>query len=330
MFRTLCVCLCLVLLVSTQSISAHELRPGFIDLIEKTNNLIGVTWKSPIRSGIPLAVTPTFPKDCNTSQYAQNTISGNSVISTWNITCSNELQGQAINFPGLESTLTDIIVRYQSLDGKTQTLRAVPEKPFVIISRTPTAKGVSTTYLLLGIEHILSGIDHLLFVLALILLVRGNINLVKAISAFTIAHSITLAASILGHINLAPSPVESVIALSIVFLANELAASSRNLQNQSARLSQQRPWLITFSFGLLHGFGFAGALSEIGLPESEVPLALLMFNIGVELGQLAFLAVVLIVLAISVRMIERRKIEFVTSYIIGVTACFWLFQRTFI
>ena len=323
------LCLALLWLMQAQYAFAHEVRPGFIDLVEQTEQSIKVTWKSPIRAGVPLSVTPSFPKDCEDTSQQQKQISGSSVITSWVIHCEHGLAGQAVGFPGLESTLTDIILRYQPLLGEAQTHRAVPERPLVYISATPTRWSIVKTYFYLGVEHISSGIDHLLFVLALILLIHGNWQLVKAITAFTIAHSITLAVSTLGHFTLAQSPVESVIALSIVFLANELALAQKN-QPHHKRLSQQSPWMITFCFGLLHGLGFAGALREIGLPQDETPLALLMFNLGVEAGQLIFVFAILMVLALAVKFVVRSRIEILGSYIIGATACFWLAQRVFV
>ena len=299
-----------------------------------------VIWKNPLLKGTPLNVTPVFAESCSPLSEPQRKVEATSVVSRWQMQCSSGLRGQAISFAGLENTLTDVIVRYQPLEGKVQTMRVVPDDPVVVISLEPSSWQVVKTYFSLGVEHISFGIDHLLFVLALILLISGSWRLVKAITAFTVAHSITLAASSLGHFSLPPPPVEAVIALSIVFLANELAlanwpsgavgskASGKPANAiASKRLSQNSPWLVSFCFGLLHGFGFAGALGDIGLPEGEIPLALLMFNVGVEAGQLIFIALALVILSILSKLIKRPTINLAASYIIGSGGCFWLVQR---
>jgi hydrogenase/urease accessory protein HupE len=186
---------------------------------------------------------------------------------------------------------------------------------------------VIRTYTLLGIGHILGGVDHLLFVLALLLLVRGIGRLVATVTAFTLAHSVTLAAATLGFVHVPPAPVEATIALSILFLASELA---RQRADGRADLTARFPWLVAFSFGLLHGFGFAGALSEVGVPQKAVPLALLFFNVGVEIGQLAFIAAVLAI-GWSVRRAAIRAPAWwprAAAYGIGSVAAFWVVQRT--
>ena len=218
-----------------------------------------------------------------------------------------------------------MLVRLQSADGTLQAVRATPDEPMVELAEAPTRRSVASTYFLLGVEHILGGIDHLLFVLALVLLITSVRRLVETITAFTVAHSLTLVGASLGWVSLPTSPVEAVIALSIVFLANEIACKRKG----TTRLSQRRPWVVAFAFGLLHGFGFAGALSEIGLPEGEIPMALLTFNLGVEAGQLVFLAAVLAVLAIISRLRVREPIDAFASYAIGITASVWLVERIF-
>ena len=180
-------------------------------------------------------------------------------------------------------------------------------------------------YLKLGVEHILLGIDHLLFVLALLLITHGGWTLVKTVTAFTVAHSITLALAALGFVHVPQAPVEAVIALSIVFVAAEILRSRQGHKGITARA----PWIVACAFGLLHGFGFAGALSEIGLPEGHIPQALLFFNLGVELGQLLFIAAVMsfIVLVKRARIRIFRGSELVPPYAIGSVAMFWVIQR---
>ncbi len=303
--------------------SAHELRPGYLEITETTPGAYDVVWKAPIRMGRPLAVEPRFPEDCDTSDRSELTNERAALISRSSLSCDTPLQGRRIQLAGLDATLTDVLVRLRSADGTLQAVRATPDEPMVELAEAPTRRNVARTYFLLGVEHILGGIDHLLFVLALVLLITSVRRLIETITAFTLAHSFTLIGASLGWVTLPTSPVEAVIALSIVFLANEIACKRRG----TTRLSQRRPWIVAFAFGLLHGFGFAGALAEIGLPEGEIPMALLTFNLGVETGQLIFLAGVLMVLAVIARLRLREPIDTFASYAIGITASVWLVER---
>ena len=202
---------------------------------------------------------------------------------------------------GLAATMTDVLVRIENLDGTTQVTRVTPSSPSFVVSAAPGALEVCRTYLVLGVEHILFGVDHLLFVLALLILVKGWRKLVGTITAFTVAHSITLAAATLGFVHVPSKPVEATIALSIVFVACEI------VHRRSGRtgLTEAWPWVIAFTFGLLHGLGFAGALREVGLPQNAIPLALLFFNVGVELGQLLFIGLVMAVIALAVHAAKK-------------------------
>jgi len=305
------------------SVEAHELRPGYLEVNEITPTNYEVVWKAPILMGRPLAVEAVFPDDCETSGRSNRSNKAGSLISSRMLSCETPLQGHRIDLKGLDATLTDVLVRVKTADGVLQALRATPDAPMVELSASVSTPGVAKTYFLLGVEHILFGIDHLLFVLALILLISGVRRLVETITAFTVAHSITLMIASLGWLSLPSAPVEAVIALSIVFLANEIASK----RSGTIRLSERQPWLVAFIFGLLHGFGFAGALAEIGLPEGDVPAALLTFNLGVEAGQLAFLAAVLVLLAGIARLQLRPQFDGSASYAIGITASVWLLQR---
>ena len=182
------------------------------------------------------------------------------------------------------------------------------------------------TYTSIGVEHIVFGFDHLLFVLSLVLLLSNMRTLFWAITAFTLAHSVTLVGTTLGYFGLPSQPVEAVIALSIMFLAVEIIKSSP----KELRFSERFPWLVAFSFGLLHGFGFAGALAEIGLPSTDRPLALLGFNIGVELGQLLVVVVGLSLLAVINKLVSKNQmvVKLVPAYAIGIIATYWFLERT--
>ena len=234
------------------------------------------------------------------------------------------------------ATSTDVLVRIETLDGTVQTERLTPTRTAFIVQATPDASDVAATYLRLGVEHILFGFDHLLFVLALTSLVSGWRRIVATVTAFTVAHSITLAAATLGFVSVPGPPIEAAIALSIVLVAVEIVNARRGAPSLAARW----PWLIAFSFGLLHGFGFAGALAEIGLPHYAIPIALLFFNLGVEIGQLAFVAAVWTAGAILRRAMMLRhtpaqvfqtvnRIDVLAAYAIGAVAAFWLIERTY-
>jgi hydrogenase/urease accessory protein HupE len=241
------------------------------------------------------------------------------------IRCSDGLTGRTIAVSGLPATVVDVLVRLQRLDDTTQVARLTPSTPAFVVEAAPRWTAVAATYLGLGVEHILLGIDHLLFVLALLLLVRSWGRLVGTITAFTIAHSITLVAATLGLVHVPPKPVEAAIALSIVFVAAEVV---HGRQGQKG-LTERWPWVVAFVFGLLHGLGFAGALREVGLPENAIPSALLFFNLGVELGQLAFVGAVLAVLA-SVRYLQVSTPAWswrLAPYAIGTVAMYWTIGR---
>jgi hydrogenase/urease accessory protein HupE len=237
------------------------------------------------------------------------------------------LAGGCIEFPGLQLTITDVLVRVQTLDGAASTALVRPNRTWIAIVSAPGWTAVTSAYVFHGIEHILFGYDHLLFVLALILIVRDRRALLWTITAFTIAHSITLSLATLGVAHVPGPPVEAMIALSILLLACEIV----RLQHGQVSLTAQRPWLVAFVFGLLHGFGFASALTKIGLPQREIPLALFTFNLGVEVGQLIFIGVILGLLAAARQFrptpILERRVHFGTTYGIGALAAFWFIER---
>jgi len=221
--------------------------------------------------------------------------------------------------------MTDVLVRIERLDGSTQVVRLTPSAPSFVVAAAPRGWEVARTYGVLGVEHILSGIDHLLFVLALIILTRGGWRLVKTVTAFTVSHSLMLTAATLGWVHVPPPPVEAVIALSIVFVAAEILRQRRGVEGIASRA----PWLVAFSFGLMHGLGFAGGLSEAGLPAGHIPVALFFFSIGVEAGHFLFIGAVLsfVVLVRRIRIPIPRWAELVPPYAIGSVAMFWVIQR---
>ncbi|HXI54382.1 MAG TPA: HupE/UreJ family protein, partial [Candidatus Saccharimonadales bacterium] len=249
----------------------------------------------------------------------------NAFTERWTVKRPGGLTGGTIHIAGLTATMTDVLVRLERLDGSVQVTRLTPATPSFTVEAVPSGLEVARTYTVLGIEHILTGIDHLLFVLALLIITRGGWRLVKTVTAFTISHSLTLTAATLGWVHIPPPPVEAVIALSIVFVAAEIIRQQRGVEGITVRA----PWLVAFTFGLMHGLGFAGGLSEAGLPAGHIPSALLFFSIGVETGHFLFIGVVLAFIAL-VRRIHiplPRWAELIPPYAIGATAMFWVIQR---
>ena len=310
---------------------AHEIRPAFLQIREVEPNVYDFLWKTPAQGEMRLALNIILPTDCANSAVPRSTMVGGAVIERWRATCTGGLVAKPIEIENLSHTLTDAIVRYEPLEGAPKTLRVRPEDPFATIPAAQVWTDVAGTYFVLGIEHILLGFDHLMFVLALLLLVRDYKRLLGAITAFTVAHSLTLAGTTFGLIKLAPAPVEATIALSIMFVAVEIM----RVRAGRASLTAAMPWLASFAFGLLHGFGFAGALREIGIPEDAAPLALLFFNLGVEAGQLTFIAAVLAIMFAWPRLapvsLNTRLGDYAWRapvYVIGVTAAFWLIERS--
>ena len=304
---------------------AHEVRPGYLELRQTGPEIYDVFWKVPARGDLRLGLYVRLPENCQPiTPIARYGMQG-AFLERWTIRCAGMLAGRTVAIEGLSTTLTDVLVRVEQSDGTTQVERLTPDSSSVIVQAAPSQAQVAGTYLRLGIEHILGGIDHLLFVLALLLIVKGRWLLLKTITAFTVAHSVTLAVATLGFVHVPQQPVEAVIALSIVFVAAEIV----RVRSGQTGLTQRWPWVIAFTFGLLHGFGFAGALSEIGLPQQAIPLALLFFNVGVELGQLLFVAGVMVLGALVRRIVVPLPTWAIQlpAYGIGAVAAFWTIER---
>ena len=320
--------LLLVLFACLVSVAgAHELRPAFLQLQQVSADRYEMLWKTPARGPEKrLALYVMFDEQASLAGNPRSTFTGSAFVERAMVTRPGGLSGSSIRIDGLAGTMTDALVRIERLDGGAQIVRLTPQSPSFQVVGAQSFGEVAKTYLLLGIEHILSGIDHLLFVFALLLIVKGWRRLVATVTAFTAAHSITLAAATLGYVSVPQSPVEAVIALSILFLAVEIVHGRRGRSCMTERF----PWVVAFIFGLLHGFGFAGALTEIGLPQQSIPFALLFFNFGVEFGQLLFVASVLL-LGWGLRRFCRAQLlqrgEALASFAIGVLAAFWLFER---
>jgi hydrogenase/urease accessory protein HupE len=304
---------------------AHEVRPAYLELRETAPGTFDVLFKTPMRDDARLALDVGFSGRAERVTPVMSRVTENAMVQTWRLAATEPISGQEVRIDGLASTMTDALVRIEFADGSEWTERLTPRAPRATIPVAQSGWSVAVTYLRVGVEHILLGVDHLLFVLALILIARNTRELIKAITAFTVAHSITLAAAALGFVHVPSKPVEAAIALSIAFVALEIIRAREGESGIAARA----PWIVAFAFGLLHGFGFAGALSEIGLPAGHIPVALLFFNVGVELGQLLFVGVVLS-LAALVRLGWRplpRWARLVPPYLIGSVAMFWVIQR---
>jgi hydrogenase/urease accessory protein HupE len=319
------IALVLVPLFWAQPAAAHELRPGFLEITEIAPARYDVRFKVPARGTLRLRMHPRFPPGCAREDVGREH-AGTAFIDRFSLSCEQPLTGQIVVIDGLAQTFTDVVARVAHADGAVQTARLTPDQPLFTVTGAPTWLNTARTYFLLGVQHILMGVDHLLFVLALLLLIRDRWMLVKTITAFTLAHSITLAAAALGWAEAPQAPVEAVVALSIVYMAAEVP---RVAGAPSASLARASPWIVAFAFGLLHGFGFGGALKEIGLPESDVPLALLTFNLGVEAGQLLFVFAVLALRASLDRLLALRAPALPTAmaYCIGAVAAFWAIER---
>lgn len=303
---------------------AHESLPASLLLTQTAPNEFSASWRVPAAKGAAaLLIEPRFPAECRLLSNPAVIHAASAQISEYRLQCEAGLVDGRIEFPGLASSLINVLVSLRYADGHSLSRIASPREPEVLLQRTQQTQLAVSGYLLLGIEHILGGADHLLFVFCLVLLVRDRWALFKTISAFTLAHSITLAAATLGYVHVPGLPVEATIALSILFLARELVLP------QDRAIADRPWWLVAFVFGLLHGLGFAGALSEVGLPAGDVPLALLLFNLGVEAGQLLFVAAVLALRPLLSRLAGtwQQRFRLLPGCAIGAVAGFWFLQR---
>lgn len=312
-----------LLLALAADAGAHEVRPAYLRIQQTTPESFDLLWRVPARGQMRLALYVQLPEHCENVGEVRGWQQGGTLVERWTSHCPGGLTNYNMTIEGLSATLTDVLVRYERVDGTTQIARLTPSDDTFMVTDAENWREVAVTYGVLGIEHILLGIDHLLFVLALLLIVSGWRKLVATITAFTLAHSITLALATLGFVNVPQAPVEAVIALSILFVAVEIVHWRQGREG----VTRRKPWLVAFLFGLLHGLGFAGALTEIGLPEHAIPLALLFFNLGVETGQLMFVGAVLAAWS-ALRSISLPEWAWrLPVYSIGGLAAFWVIER---
>ena len=321
-YLTLLILLCALV----PPLVAHEVRPAYLQLRQTDSETYDVFWKVPaLGDTMRLSLYVQFPASCSTGKPAHGTFSNNAYTERWTVVCPGGLVGSTIRIEGLTATLTDVLVRVERPDGSSQVTRVMSSAPSFVVEAMPQRFEVARTYLLLGVEHILTGVDHLLFVSGLLLLVSGVRRLLLTVSAFTLSHTVTLTLATLGFVHVPAAPVEAVIALSILFVAYEVI---RKEENRSG-LAQRKPWLVAFSFGLLHGLGFAGGLSAAGLPTGHIPLALGFFSAGVELGHFSFVASMLLVMTLVQKSVARLPewCRRVPAYAIGGMASYWIIAR---
>lgn len=319
----------IIAMAAAPSASTHESRPAYLELVETEANQFNVFWKVPAIGTARLKISLQFPKTCNDLTPRIEIATDDARVNRWSIGCTAGLASGRIEIAGIEATLMDALVRISTRDGRSQTLRLSSSNPSAAISASPTIWHVAQTYFAIGVEHILFGIDHLLFVLTLLLLAGNWRRLFGLITFFTAAHSITLAAATLGHVSLPSGPVEALIAFSIVLAAAEYLRPGA----QRSSLIASAPWIVAFSFGLLHGFGFAGALAEVGLPQGAIPPALLFFNIGVEAGQILFVIMMLAAFFSLRSLIGEKSIPAMRrslAYGAGSLAAYWFIERALI
>jgi hydrogenase/urease accessory protein HupE len=317
----------LIMLIAVQNVAfSDEFSPALLQINERDNRWLDVTWKVPVRQNRGLSLTPVLPEFLQVvGPVTTKQVPGAWVQYSTYQTNGQTLTGQVLSIDGLAAAQTDVLIRVALQDGSQYSTILRTGKNAYTIPEQATKLDVATAYWGMGTIHILEGADHLLFVLALMLIVSGLTSLLKAVTAFTVAHSITLVLATLGMVHMPASPTEAIIALSIVFLAVEIIHKHQG----KLGVTERWPWMIAFIFGLFHGLGFAGALSEIGVPQYEVPLALFMFNVGVETGQLLFIAAVLSLMAVVKRVpvkMPKGSWRFM-PYSIGSVAAFWTIER---
>jgi hypothetical protein len=307
--------------------AAHESRPAHLEVKERAPGRYDVLWRTPVLSGMRLPMVLKFPDDMRNITEPTLRELPDSLIERRLIDAGGSgLAGKRIEFVGLQATITDVLVRMQMRDGTNSTTLVRPSQAWVEVAVSRGLLTVAGAYFKLGIEHILFGVDHLLFILGLLFIVHDRWMLAKTVSSFTVAHSLTLAIATLGYARAPELPLTAAIALSILFLGPEIVRSQRG----ETSLTIRHPWVVAFAFGLLHGFGFASGLTTMGLPQAEIPVALLLFNLGVEAGQLLFVGAAIVVLASlrgALANTPAAPARRLAAYAIGTTSAFWLIER---
>jgi hydrogenase/urease accessory protein HupE len=325
------VFLLLVLLLApfSSNVAAHKLQPAYLEINEQATGTYNILWKRPLVGNKPMDIYPQLPAGCSNLTEPVLRPSQSGSVERWLVDCGETgIANETIVIDGLSATVTDVLVRIYYREGTEETHLLRPASASVVVGGSPSGLERIIAYLQLGIQHILMGIDHLLFVFGLLLIVKSRWMLFKTITSFTVAHSITLAIATFGYASVPLPPLNTVIALSILFLGPEIVRSWRG----GTSLTIRHPWVVAFAFGLLHGFGFATGLTNLGLRTAEIPQALLLFNLGVELGQVAFVLLI-ILLERSFRTLKvrwPRWVQVAPGYTVGSLGAFWVIQRTVI
>lgn len=320
------IVLSLVLIFTcSSSIYAHEIRPVFMSLTEGRNGMVMVNMRLPARRGMALNIQPLFPDGCSIHKGPVERIELSAVLRQWTLECENSFRGQEFSLPRLQATMLDAIIQVNYFEGGTASLRITATNPGFIIPERPSLTSIFYDYSALGWQHILSGADHLLFVIGLLFLVSGFRRLIITLTSFTLAHSFTLVVVSLNLITVQSAVVETLIALSLVFLGAEIIAK----KNGKGSLISARPGMVAFVFGLIHGLGFAGALSEIGLQPTTLLFSLAAFNLGIEAGQLFIVLLVLILIKTSQLLSVQTPqiLQHISAYIIGISGTYWCLDR---
>lgn len=318
-------------LCSVTLAQADEYRPAYLEFKQTSVNDFDMLWKVPAKGQLKrLSLYVLLPNDVTTTSDVRSVFINGAYIERSSISRQGGLAGATISIQGLERVSTDVLVRIQRLNGTSETARLNAASTSFVVKGAPQFWDVINTYLVFGIEHILNGFDHLLFVACLIFIAGTWRRILVTVTGFTLAHSITLTLAGLELVRLPIQPIEATIALSIVFLAREIALNRRDT------LTWRYPIVVSASFGLLHGFGFASALSDIGLPQTEIPAALLAFNVGVEIGQVAFVASMFLFFWLITQSLKSLKIASVNwlqktekpiAYAVGSISILWTIER---
>jgi hypothetical protein len=281
---------------------AHEMRPAYLQLHQNSDDTYDLFWKVPaVGDNMRLSLYVQMPSRCSNLTAPNGFFSAGAYTEQWSVICHGGLSGSTIRIIGLTATLTDVLVRIERIDGSSQITRLTSSAPSFVVEAAPRRFEVARTYLVLGIDHILT------------------------VSAFTLSHTVTLTLAKLGFVHVPPAPVEAVIALSILFVAYEVLRKNDSPNG----LAQRKAWLVAFSFGLLHGLGFAGGLSAAGLPAGHIPLSLGFFSAGVEIGHFCFVLMALLLIAAAEKCVVRLPAWSwrIPPYAIGSVASYWLIAR---
>lgn len=323
------IVLILAALAAPLTAAAHEVRPALLQITETGPQTWTVFWKQPAMGDVALRLSPQLSSGWLDAPPSDQYAAPGFLVKTWTVRSPKPLSGQTLKVEGLDQTITDVLVQVSLRDGRHIDAVVKPQHPTLDLQLDAAAAPAAPAYLKLGVEHILTGADHLMFVLGLLLLVGVNWRIVKAVTAFTVAHSLTLTAAALGWVHVPSAVIESLVALSIVFVAVELIPRP----GREDPLTRRHPWVVAFVFGLLHGLAFAGALTEIGLPPHAVAMSLFLFNVGVEIGQLAFIGVAILAI-LGLRWLRARApwslaapARLAPAYAIGSFASFWFIER---